>query len=41
MVVRKKVNNGYVVENVLIGCRGDYIGNEGNKRHNKYKESTL
>ncbi|GJV39593.1 hypothetical protein Tco_1418033 [Tanacetum coccineum] len=32
MVVRKKVNSRYVVENVLIGCGGAYVGNEGDKR---------
>nr|GEW92424.1 hypothetical protein [Tanacetum cinerariifolium] len=41
MVVRKKVNSRYVVENVLIGCEGAYVGNERDKRYNKYKESTL
>ncbi|GJS64823.1 hypothetical protein Tco_0679387 [Tanacetum coccineum] len=41
MVVRKKVNSRYVVENVLIGCGGSYVGNEGDKRYKKYKESTL
>ncbi|GJZ91518.1 hypothetical protein Tco_0663445 [Tanacetum coccineum] len=41
MVVRKKVNSGYVVENVLMRCGGAYVGNEGDNRYNKYKESTL
>ncbi|GKC02508.1 zinc finger, CCHC-type containing protein [Tanacetum coccineum] len=39
--VRKNVNSGYVVENILIGCGGDYVGNETYKRCNKYKEITL
>ncbi|GJT70904.1 hypothetical protein Tco_1030190, partial [Tanacetum coccineum] len=39
IVVRKKVNSRYVVKNVLIGCRGAYVRNEGDKRYNKYKES--
>nr|GEY63065.1 hypothetical protein [Tanacetum cinerariifolium] len=33
-----EVNSGYVVENVLMGCGGAYIRNEGNKKYNKYKE---
>nr|GEW55043.1 hypothetical protein [Tanacetum cinerariifolium] len=37
----KKVNSGYVVENVLIGCGEAYVWNEGNKKYNKYKEGTL
>ncbi|GJZ30206.1 hypothetical protein Tco_0575253 [Tanacetum coccineum] len=36
--VRKRVNSGYVVENVLMGYGRAYVGNEGNK---KYKEGTL
>ncbi|GJW21156.1 hypothetical protein Tco_0031778 [Tanacetum coccineum] len=39
--VRKKVNSECVVENVLMGCEGVYVGNEENKMYNKYKESTL
>ncbi|GKB30557.1 ALP1-like protein isoform X1 [Tanacetum coccineum] len=39
--VRKKVNSRSVVENVLMGYRGAYVGNEGNKKYNKYKKSTL
>ncbi|GJR87466.1 putative reverse transcriptase domain-containing protein, partial [Tanacetum coccineum] len=31
--VRKKLNSGYVVQNVLMGCGGDYVRNEGNKRY--------
>nr|GEX30615.1 hypothetical protein [Tanacetum cinerariifolium] len=31
MVKRKKVNYGYVVENVLMGCKGAYVRNEGDK----------
>ncbi|GJX86625.1 hypothetical protein Tco_0337399 [Tanacetum coccineum] len=41
MVVRKKVNSGYVVENVLMRCGGAYVWNEGNKKYNKHKEGTL
>ncbi|GKC33438.1 hypothetical protein Tco_1040732, partial [Tanacetum coccineum] len=41
LVMRKKVNSRYVVENVLIGCGGAYIWNEGNKKYNTYKEGTL
>nr|GEZ26838.1 hypothetical protein [Tanacetum cinerariifolium] len=37
----KKVNSEYVMENVLMGCGGSYVGNHRNKRDNKYKESTL
>ncbi|GJS96446.1 ribonuclease H-like domain-containing protein [Tanacetum coccineum] len=37
----KKVNNGYVVENVLMGCGGAFAQNVGNKKYNKYKESKL
>nr|GEV37376.1 hypothetical protein [Tanacetum cinerariifolium] len=40
-VVRKKVINGYVVENVLMRCGGAFVRNAGNKKYNKYKESTL
>ncbi|GJZ35433.1 hypothetical protein Tco_0581250, partial [Tanacetum coccineum] len=36
--VRKKVNSRYMVENVLMRCGGAYVGNEGNKKYNKYKE---
>ncbi|GJU33626.1 putative ribonuclease H-like domain-containing protein [Tanacetum coccineum] len=32
MVTRKKVISGYVVENVLMGCEGAYVGHEGEKR---------
>ncbi|GJY23140.1 hypothetical protein Tco_0396798 [Tanacetum coccineum] len=32
IVVRKKVNSRYVVENVLMGCGGAYGGNERDKR---------
>ncbi|GKC58117.1 hypothetical protein Tco_1085715 [Tanacetum coccineum] len=32
MVARKKVISGYVVENVLMGCEGAYVGHEGEKR---------
>nr|GEX07828.1 hypothetical protein [Tanacetum cinerariifolium] len=38
---RKKVNSGYVVDNVLMGCGGAYVGNNGNKKYNKYKKGTL
>nr|GEV38389.1 hypothetical protein [Tanacetum cinerariifolium] len=41
MVVRKKRNSEYVVENVLMRYRGAYVGNEGNKSYNKYNEGTL
>ncbi|GJS16519.1 hypothetical protein Tco_0410991 [Tanacetum coccineum] len=34
----KKMNSRYVVENILMGCGGDYVGNEKNKKYNKYKE---
>ncbi|GJV45600.1 hypothetical protein Tco_1430136 [Tanacetum coccineum] len=34
-IVRKKVKSGYVVRNVLMGCGGAYVGNEGNKKYNK------
>ncbi|GJW88429.1 hypothetical protein Tco_0163769 [Tanacetum coccineum] len=37
----KKVNSRYVVENVLMECGGAYVGNEENKKYNKYKEGTL
>ncbi|GJS77390.1 hypothetical protein Tco_0727271 [Tanacetum coccineum] len=30
--VRKKVNSGYVVENVLMGCGGAIVRNIGNKK---------
>ncbi|GKE85537.1 hypothetical protein Tco_1559279, partial [Tanacetum coccineum] len=39
--VRENVNSGYVVENVLMGCGRAYVGNEGNNKYNKYKESEL
>nr|GEU38459.1 hypothetical protein [Tanacetum cinerariifolium] len=32
IIVRKKVNSGYVVENVLMGCGGAYTRNERDKR---------
>ncbi|GJS41311.1 uncharacterized mitochondrial protein-like protein [Tanacetum coccineum] len=35
------LNSGYVVENVFMGCGGAYVGNERNKKYNKYKEGTL
>ncbi|GJY16168.1 hypothetical protein Tco_0386590 [Tanacetum coccineum] len=34
----KKMNSGYVVENVLIRYGGSLVGNERNTRYNKYKE---
>ncbi|GJV52272.1 hypothetical protein Tco_1448013 [Tanacetum coccineum] len=38
IVIRKKVNSRYVVENVLMGCRGAYVGNEGDKREGLCEE---
>ncbi|GJT52017.1 hypothetical protein Tco_0978174 [Tanacetum coccineum] len=38
---RKKVNSGYVVENVLMRCEAAFVRNVGNKKYNMYKESTL
>nr|GEX91077.1 ribonuclease H-like domain-containing protein [Tanacetum cinerariifolium] len=38
MVARKKVNSGYVVENVLMGCGGAYVANERDKREGKVSE---
>ncbi|GKC01807.1 hypothetical protein Tco_0987943 [Tanacetum coccineum] len=38
IVVRKKVNSRYVVKNVLMGCRGAYVGNEGDKREGLCEE---
>ncbi|GJS77071.1 hypothetical protein Tco_0726952 [Tanacetum coccineum] len=32
---------GEVSKIVLMGCEGAYVGNEGDKRYNKYIESTL
>nr|GEW81732.1 hypothetical protein [Tanacetum cinerariifolium] len=34
----KKVNSGYVVENVLMGCGGTYVGNKGNKKEGSCEE---
>ncbi|GJV46594.1 hypothetical protein Tco_1431130 [Tanacetum coccineum] len=33
--IRKKVNSGYVVENVLMGCRGAFVRNVGNNKSPK------
>nr|GEV67176.1 hypothetical protein [Tanacetum cinerariifolium] len=41
MVVRKKVNSKYVMVNVFMKCGGAYVGNEENKKYNKYKEGIL
>ncbi|GJY61709.1 hypothetical protein Tco_0462366 [Tanacetum coccineum] len=39
--MRKKVNSGYVVENVLMGYGGAFVRNVANKKYTKYKEITL
>ncbi|GKA01327.1 hypothetical protein Tco_0673992, partial [Tanacetum coccineum] len=41
LFVWKKVNSECVVENVLLRCGRAFVRNVGNKKYNKYKESTL
>ncbi|GJU36888.1 retrovirus-related pol polyprotein from transposon TNT 1-94 [Tanacetum coccineum] len=38
MVIRKKVNSGYMVDNVLMRYGGAYVGNEGDKREGLCEE---
>ncbi|GJV76846.1 putative ribonuclease H-like domain-containing protein [Tanacetum coccineum] len=35
------MNSGLCVGDVLMGCGRAYVGNEGNNKYNKYKESEL